>query len=158
MLNIQRLIDDSKCFEVVRQLRWLAGGRCPACGAEDVTKRRVHTRPGARQRSECQACGPPCDDRTDTIFDGHHPPLTVWVVWLYLRGLHLSNQQMAAALALHERDVQVLTIQRRAGVMANKSRSAGTVWWHVPQSPAWRGIQDPLKACGHEADKGVVAG
>ena len=57
MINIQHLIDDSKCFEVVRQLRWLEGVRCPACGAEDVTKRGFHTRQVARQRYECQACG-----------------------------------------------------------------------------------------------------
>jgi transposase-like protein len=97
MINIQNLIDDTKCFEVVRQWRWLEGVHGPACGAADVTKRGFHTRQVARQRDECQACRRPFDDLTDTIFEGHHQPLKVWVVCLDLMGLNLSNQQMAAA-------------------------------------------------------------
>ena len=124
MINIQNLIDDTKCFEVVRQLRWSEGVRCPACGAADVTKRGFHTRQVARQRYECRACRRQFDDLTDTIFEGHHQPLKVWVVCLYLMGLNLSNQQIAAELDLHESDVQAMTTQLREGVVAKKSRSA----------------------------------
>ena len=38
ILHLQNLIDDAKCFETVRQLRWPEGGVCPRCGAGDVTK------------------------------------------------------------------------------------------------------------------------
>ena len=31
MLNIQHLIDDAKCFEVIRELRWPDEVRCPDC-------------------------------------------------------------------------------------------------------------------------------
>ena len=51
MVNIQHLIDDVKCFETVRDLRWPQGVTCPHCGAARITKqghdttRRVTTRP-----------------------------------------------------------------------------------------------------------------
>ena len=121
MINIQNLIDDVKCFEAVRQLRWPEGVRCPACGAADVAKRGFHTQQTARQRYECGACGRQFDDLTDTIFEGQHQPLKVWVVCLYLMGLNLSNQPIAAELDLNESDAQVMTTQLREGVVAKKA-------------------------------------
>jgi len=38
VLNIQNLIDDAKCFESVRELRWPGGVTCPDCDRRDVTK------------------------------------------------------------------------------------------------------------------------
>jgi hypothetical protein len=42
MLNIQtkNLIDDKKCYEVVRELRWAEGVVCPDCNS----KKRKQTR------------------------------------------------------------------------------------------------------------------
>jgi hypothetical protein len=31
LLNIRQLMDDAKCYEVVRELRWPDGVKCPAC-------------------------------------------------------------------------------------------------------------------------------
>ena len=90
----------------------------------DIAKRGFHTQQTARQRYECRACGRQFDDLTDTIFEGHHQPLKVWVVCLYLIGLNLSNQQIAAELDLNESDAQVMTTQLREGVVAKKSRAA----------------------------------
>lgn len=123
MINIQNLVDDAKCFEVVRQLRWPDGVRCPTCSATEVGKRGLHTHQAARQRYVCQACGQQFDDLSGTIFEGHHQPLKVWVVCLYLMGLNLSNQQIAAELDLNEGDVQAMTTHLREGVVAKKSQS-----------------------------------
>ena len=38
MINLQNLLDDAKCYETIRQLRWPGGVRCPHCGATAVTK------------------------------------------------------------------------------------------------------------------------
>lgn len=125
MINIQNLIDDAKCFEVIRQVRWPNGVRCPECDAADSTKRGFHTQQPARQRSVCQACGRQFDDLTGTVFEGHHQPLKVWIVCLYLMGLNLSNQQIAAELDLNESDTQVMTTHLREGVVAKKARHLG---------------------------------
>ena len=38
LVKIQDLINDAKCFEVVRSLRWPEGVLCPHCGDEHVIK------------------------------------------------------------------------------------------------------------------------
>ena len=75
MLNIQYLIDDAKCFEVIRELRWPNRVRCPDCQSDDIHKRGFHTRQAHRQRYECSAYGRQFDDLSETVFEGHHQPL-----------------------------------------------------------------------------------
>lgn len=124
LIHIQNLIDDHRCYEVVRQLRWPDGVCCPHCQSVQVSKRGFHTQQKARQRYLCQGCGHEFDDLTDTIFEGHHQPLKVWVVCLYLMGLNLSNEQIAAELDLSPGEIQKMTSQLRAGVVDKKSPSA----------------------------------
>jgi transposase-like protein len=122
MLNIQRIVDDAKCYEVVRELRWPEGVQCPECGSTEITKRGFHDHQANRQRYGCQACQRQFDDLSGTIFEGHHQPLRAWILCLYLMGLNLSNQQIAAELDLNEDDVQVMATQLREGVVAKKSQ------------------------------------
>ncbi len=123
MINIQRLIDDAKCYEIVRELRWSDGVRCVHCDSADVNKRGRDERQPHRQRYECQSCGRQFDDLSETVFEGHHQPLRVWVLCLYFMGLNLSNQQIAAELDLDPDDVQAMTTQLREGIAVKKSRS-----------------------------------
>jgi len=124
LVNIQTLIDDAKCYEVVRQLRWPTGVQCPTCGAADLVKRGHHTHQAHRQRYACRACGRQFDDLTETVFEGHHQPLRVWVLCLYFMGLNLSNEQIAAELDLDADTVQVMATQLREGVVVKKSPPA----------------------------------
>ena len=124
MIHIQNLVDDAKCYEVVRHLRWPEGVHCPACGSAKISKRGHHTHQKERQRYECQACQHQFDDLTETIFEGHHQPLKVWILCLYLMGLNLSNAQIAAELELAPGDAQQMTSQLREGVGLKKSRSS----------------------------------
>ena len=123
MINIQHLMDDAKCYETVRDMRWPDGVKCPECGSAEINKRGYAERQKERQRDECQGCGRQFDDLSGTIFEGHHQPLRVWVVCLYFTGLNLSNQQIAAELDLDKDDLQSMTRQLRAGIAAKKSRS-----------------------------------
>ena len=117
MLRIDVLINDAKCYEAVRQLRWPDGIRCPWCRSENVRKRGVHQRQLDRQRYHCKACKTDFDDLTGTIFAHHHQPLRKWVLCLYLMGLNLSNQQIAEELDLDKDDVHQMTSQLRTGVV-----------------------------------------
>src|SRR4051812_39125608 len=82
-VNIQSLVDDARCYETVRTLRWPDGIRCPHCDSLGVTKQgRDDTQPD-RQRYERTACRRRFDDLTGTVFAGHHQPLRVWVLFLY---------------------------------------------------------------------------
>ena len=54
LVNLSSLIDDAKCYELVRQHRWPEGVRCPACDSAAVTRHgRDDTEPH-RQRYRCQ--------------------------------------------------------------------------------------------------------
>src|SRR3982751_3747915 len=118
LVNLSSLIDDAKCFELVRQHRWPESVRCPSCGSASVIRHgRDDTRPH-RQRYRCAGCGARFDDLTGTVLAGHHQPLRVWVPCLYLMGLNLSNRQIARELDLGVSDVQAMTEALRQGLTA----------------------------------------
>ena len=118
LVNIQGLIDDARCFETVRHLRWPEGVRCPQCGSDKVARHGRDERQRDRQRYRCPACQVRFDDLTDTIFAGHHQPLRLWILCLYFMGLNLSNRQIAQELGLDRSDVQIMTEQLRSGLVA----------------------------------------
>lgn len=117
MITLQRLIDDTQCYETVRTRRWSEGVCCPHCASAEVRKQGRDTTPPARQKYRCTACGRYFDDRPGTVCAGHHQPLRVWVLCLYFLGLNLSNRQIAQELDLNPADGQALSEQLRAGVV-----------------------------------------
>lgn len=120
MIHLQSLIDDAKCFETGRRLRWPDGIQCPKCNSSKVVKQgRDETQP-ERQRYLCQSCEQRFDEVTDTIFAGHHQPLRVWILCLYFMGLNLSNQQIAQELDLHPSATHQMTCQLRPGRVIKK--------------------------------------
>ena len=123
LVNLVSLIDDAKCFALVRQHRWSEGVRCPGCGSGTVVRHGSDDTQPHRQRYRCKACAGRFDDLTGTVLAGHHQPLRVWVLCLYfmglnLSGLNLSNRQIAAELGLNASDVQAMTEQLRRGLVA----------------------------------------
>src|SRR5918912_190960 len=118
MVNLSGLLDEAKCFELVRQHRWPDGVRCPDCDSAVVIRNGHDEGQRHRQRYLCKACHGRFDDLTATVLAGHHQPLRVWVVCLYLMGLNLSNRQIAQELSLDAADVQAMTEQLRQGLVA----------------------------------------
>ncbi len=118
LINLSGLIDDAKCFALVRQHRWPAGVRCPVCGSGAVIRDGCDDTQPCRQRYRCKACSGRFDDLTGTVLAGHHQPLRVWVLCLYFMELNLSNRQIALELGLDASDVQAMTEQLRSGLVA----------------------------------------
>jgi transposase-like protein len=118
LVNLSSLLDDAKCYALVRQHRWPEGVRCPRCGGAEVARDGRDDRRPHRQRYRCAACGARFDDLTGTALAGHHQPLRVWVLCLYLMGLNLSNRQIAQELDLGVSDVQAMTDALRQGLTA----------------------------------------
>jgi transposase-like protein len=120
MINIKSLIDEAKCYETVRQMRWAEGVKCPHCDSGEINKRGKDEREEHRQRYWCRECGRNFDDLTNTIFAGHHQPLREWIMCLYFMGLNLSNYQIAQELDLSISVVQQMTVQLRSGIVTRK--------------------------------------
>jgi transposase-like protein len=118
LVNLSSLIDDARCFELVRQHRWPDGVRCPHCEGASVARDGRDDAQPHRQRYRCGACGARFDDLTGTVLAGHHRPLRVWVLCLYLMGLNLSNRQIARELDLGVSSVQAMTEALRRGLTA----------------------------------------
>jgi transposase-like protein len=118
LVNLSSLIDDARCYELVRQHRWPDGVRCPRCGSASVARDGRDDTRRHRQRYRCAGCGARFDDLTGTVLAGHHQPLRVWVLCLYLMGLNLSNRQIARELDLGVSDVQAMTEALRHGLAA----------------------------------------
>ncbi len=119
MINLQNLLDDVKCYDTVRQLRWPDGVRCPHCGAAAITQQgRDTTQPARKYR--CERCQRHFDDLTGTVLAGHHQPLRVWILCLYFMGLNLSNTQIAQELGVNPNDVQRMTEQLRDGIVSRQ--------------------------------------
>ncbi len=117
-VNLSGLMDDAKCFELVRQHRWPEDVSCPGCGNPLVIRDGCDDTQPHRQRYRCKACASRFDDLTGTVLAGHHQPLRVWPLCLYFMGLNLSNRQIAGELSLTASDVQVMTEQLRRGLVA----------------------------------------
>jgi len=118
LINLSALLDDAKCFELVRQMRWPQRVLCPKCGGEHVVRNGHDETQPHRQRYLCNGCQLRFDDLSDTALAGHHQPLRVWILCLYFMGLNLSNRQIAQELSLNENDVQEMTTQLREGLAA----------------------------------------
>src|SRR5919112_1564761 len=134
LVNLSSLIDDAKCYALVRQHRWPDGVRCPRCASDAVARHgRDDTQPD-RQRYRCAVCGSRFDDLTGTVLAGRHRPLRLWVLCLYLMGLNLSNRQIAQELDLSVSDVQAMTEHLRTGV----ARSCCGCWPTCSRRPSGR--------------------
>jgi transposase-like protein len=118
LVNLSSLIDDAKCYAMVRQHRWPDGVRCPHCESTAVARHGRDDSQPHRQRYRCTRCGARFDDLTGTALAGHHQPLRVWVLCLYFMGLNLSNRQIAKELDLSTSDVQAMTEHLRQGLTA----------------------------------------
>src|SRR3954451_386902 len=118
LVNLSGLLDDAKCFALVRQHRWPEGMRCLGCGRDAVIRDGCDDTQPHRRRYRCRACAGRFDDLTGTALAGGHQPLRLRGLCRYFMGLNLSNRQIAAELGLNASDVQAMTEQLRRVLVA----------------------------------------
>ena len=158
LVNLSGLMDDAKCFALVRQHRWPESVRCPGCGSETVIRDGCDDTQPHRQRYRCKACAGRFDDLTGTVLAGHHQPLRVWVLCLSFMGLNLSNRQIALELELSPSDAQAMTEHLRRGLVgkALAARLEGEV--EVDEVYVVAGHKGQPAAVAKRGDLDVVAG
>jgi transposase-like protein len=120
LIHLTTRLDDAKCYEIVRGLRWPDGVRCPQCGALSMSKQGRDARQQARQDDRCGDYGRYFDDLAGTIFAGRYQRLEIWIGCMYLMGLNLSNLQIAHELGLSEDDAQRMTTPLRTDIVASE--------------------------------------
>lgn len=115
-VSIHLLLDDEKCYAMVRKMRWPDGVCCPHCESTRIVKNGHDTTEVCRQRYRCRDCDRCFDDLTNTVFAGHHRPLRIWMLCAYFMGLNLSNRQIAAELGLSVTQAHLMTVRLRQGI------------------------------------------
>ena len=118
LIKLTNLLDEAKCYEVIRQLRWPDGVVCLHCRGRGVVRNGHDDRERHRQRYLCKACKYRFDDLTGTVLAGHHQPVSTWILGSYFMGVNLSNRQIAQELGLCESDAQAMTEVLRHGIVA----------------------------------------
>ncbi len=156
LVNLSGLMDDAKCFALVRQHRWPEGICCPGCNSPSVIRDGCDDTQPHRQRYRCKACASRFDDLTGTVLAGHHQPLRVWVLCFYFMGLNLSNRQIAGELGLAASDVQAMTEQPRGGLVA-KAPEVELQGEVEPDARASSGIDEVYVVAGHKGQPAEVA-
>ena len=159
LIKIQELIDDAKCYETIRELRWPAGVHCPHCSFHWITKRGFHTNQAARQRSICHSCEQQFDDLTGTPLAGHHQPVKIWMMCLSFMGLNLSNQQIAQELDLNKADVHEMTTFLRQAIHAQRKpplREGEVEFDEVYIVAGPKGQPTAVQAAGRSARRGAL--
>ena len=61
LVNLAALIDDAKCFALVRQRRWPEGVRCPRCGSPETREVSRFGSTACKALWRCRACDEPFD-------------------------------------------------------------------------------------------------
>ncbi len=158
LVNLSGLMDDAKCFALVRQHRWPEGVRCPGCSSPSVIRDGCDDTQPHRQRYRCKACASRFDDLTGTVLAGHHQPLRIWVLCLYFMGLNLSNRQIAGELGLAVSDVQAMTEQLRAGLLAKVPAVELTGEVEIDEVYVVAGHKGQPAAVAKRGGSGAVAG
>ena len=115
MVNIQDLLDDARCYETVRSLRWPDGIVCPHCSSASVIKN-GRTTPNRTDSVTSAVAVASCSTTHRDELAGHHQPLKTWVACLYLMGLNLSGRQIAKELDINKDDARAIQ-QSRQGVV-----------------------------------------
>ena len=156
LINLSGLIDDAKCFALVRQHRWPEGACCPVCGSGAVIRGGHDDAQPCRHRYRCKPCPGGFDDLTGTVLAGHHQPLRVWVLCLYFMGLNFSNRQIALELGLDSSDTQAMTEQLRCG-LAVKTPAVMLTGEVEPDARASSGIDEVHVVAGHKGQPAAVA-
>src|SRR3954465_470092 len=118
LIKLTNRLDEAKCYDVIRQLRWPDGVVCLHCRGTGVVRNGHDDRERHRQRYLCKTCRYRFDDLTGTVLAGHHQPVSTWILGSYFMGVNLSNHQIAHELGVCESDVQAMTEVLRHGIVA----------------------------------------
>jgi len=119
-IQLHQLIDVSKCYEILRSIRWSGTVICTECGSTNVVKNGKDIVHKEIQHYKCKVCKSYFDDLTDTIFSGSHFGIHEWVSVLYLMNLNVSNLQIAKELDLNANSVANMCATIREGVVKKK--------------------------------------
>jgi transposase-like protein len=116
LTKLTNLLNEAKCYEVIRQLGWPDSVVCLHRRGRGVVRNGHDDRERSRQRYLCKTCKYRFDDLTGIVLAGHHQPVSTWILGSYFMGVNLSNRRIVHELC--ESDVQAMTEVLRQDIVA----------------------------------------
>lgn len=116
-INLLKLMGDEACYNLLREIRWSEGVKCPHCQSTHIVKDGKDATHPHRQNYKCRSCAKNFDDLSETVFSGSKKSLKTWILCLYLMGLNLSNQQISKELDISQKTAQSMTHKLRTGIV-----------------------------------------
>ena len=149
MSEVLGLIDESKCYEMVRTARWDDEVVCVNCKSRHIRNNGGSPADQNCWRYVCATCGKNFDDLTATFLSGHRQPIKNWISCAYFMSLNLSNEQIAAELGIRSKTVYDMTIRIRTEIMKKTPEIIldGTIE-----------IDEAYVVAGHKGNPDVVSG
>lgn len=149
---MERFHNDEQCRELLEDLRWPDGVRCPRCDADKIY------RMDTRNQFDCVSCGYQFSVTSGTMLHDTHLPLTKWFVATYLiteskKGI--SANQMKRTIGVAYRTAWYLCHRIRAAVKeAQPEPLTGT----VEVDETWVGGKRRGVGRGYKGNKTIVIG
>ena len=96
---MQAQLNETRCYELLRRVRWPQGVVCPYCGHARVTP---HSKPARtpRRRYLCLGCRRTFTDLTGTPLARTHLRMSTWFLLLRLQGERRSTAELARRLGV----------------------------------------------------------
>ncbi len=116
-INLLKLMGDEACYNLLREIRWSEGVKCPHCQSDHIVKDGKDETHPHRQNYKCRSCAKNFDDLSKTVFSGSKKSLKTWILCLYLMGLNLSNQQISKELDMSPKTAQSMTHKLRTNIV-----------------------------------------
>ena len=96
------LLDEEKCLDQLRRLRWPGGPRCPHCKSGRYWTDREEA---PKLQYRCGRCNGWWSDLSGTALEGTRLPLSCWLLVLDALGRGQRAQAVAALLGVHRHTV-----------------------------------------------------
>ena len=112
MLRINNLIDEARCYEEIRKMRWKNSIHCPHCTSNKIRKRGKNHRQQECRRYSCENCGRRLDDLTarwDVVVDRGAPPPERRPILDEMKTLLLERSYVNNLLAAVEKEAAEIT-------------------------------------------------
>lgn len=152
MTLMERYHSEDKCRQVLEELRWPDGVRCPRCDSDKIS--RIYE----RGQFDCDSCRYQFSVTAGTIFHDSHLPLRKWFVAIYLiceakKGI--SSNQLKRILGVTYKTAWYLSHRVRA---AMRDGDAPLLKGIVEVDETFVGGQTHGKGHGYRGNKTMVVG
>lgn len=110
------IVNETACYELIREIRWLGVISCPRCKC----KKHWHYVEQGIPKHRCKKCNYKFSDITGTLFQKSRTPLSKWILAIALFKIGISARQMSKEVRLTYKAAWSIMHKMRACMQKDK--------------------------------------